>query len=112
MPAIQQTQEVLTIRGKVQLPSLDTVTANETETAAWNDSGISVATYYMWATTDCHILHKLAAGGTAAGPTTGVLLLADNPVSIRINLGDVIAARAVADAGTVKFMRLNDCDGF
>lgn len=110
--SITQTQEVLTIRGKVQMDSLAINDAAESETAAWNDNEASVGVYYMWSSTNCHLLHKVAAGGTAAGDTTGMLLLANNPVSIRIWKGDVIAARAITGSGTIKFIHLNSTDAF
>lgn len=105
--SIRYMQEVLTVRGQLQLPVLS-ITTSPAETAAWNDQGLDKGVYYMWSTVDAWFLHKTAPGGDDdPDATTGVLLLANNPVSIEILLGDVISAQAQSGTGEIHFVRLN-----
>lgn len=108
---VQDVQEILTVRGQVREIDLAITTGAEAEKSfpmtgetGYSKSGV----YYMWSDVDCYFLHKTVTGGTAASATTGIKLLANNMITIRITQNDIIAARAATTNGNVSFIRLND----
>lgn len=107
MQGIQKVQEIFMVRGQLQMPKL-ALTTTASETAAWNDNDLDLGVYYMWSNADCYFLHKIAAGGgSIPNADTGVILLANNPVTIEILKGDVISAQTIAGTGELHFIRIN-----
>lgn len=105
MASVIDIQETLDVRGRSQLTPMDiTTTVSEydgfTSTVSIPVQGL----YYMWATVACHFKHNTATGQTACTALNGVMLLANNPISIRISRNDVISALADTTTGKLKFI--------
>jgi len=107
MSVIIPVQEVLDIRGKSQLTPL-TIGLAAAETAALTTTTPDEAVYYIWSDVDCYFRVNSAAGGTACTVDNGLILLANNPVSVILKVGDVINAITVtAASGTLRRFLLN-----
>ena len=106
---ITQITECLDIRGKQQNTKLS-FSDTPQETGAWNDPNLvsgGIGVYYMWSTVNAYLLHKLATGGTEVTADTGVMLLANSPISIKIRQGDILRAKAASVAsGELHFILL------
>ena len=105
----QQVTEYLDMRGREQLTKLS-FSATPQETSAWADDDLvsgGSGVYYMWSTVNAYLLHKVATGGTEVSADTGIILLANSPITIKILEGDVLRAKAAAaESGELHFILL------
>ena len=102
MATIISIQEALDIRGRSQLTPL-TIGLAAAETAALTTATPDEGIYYVWSDVDCYFRVNSAAGGTACTVANGMVLLANNPVSVVLRVGDVINAITVtAASGTLR----------
>lgn len=107
MSGILVTQEIIDIQGVVQLTPL-TIGLAAVETAAMATTNPLVAVYRVWADENCYFRVNTAVGGTAASVATGMVLYANQPISLVLRQGDVVNVITVlAASGTFRRMLLN-----
>jgi len=103
---IEYVSEWLSVLGQSQLSSLAFVTASETSKTFVGNEIPENAVYYIWSDQDCFFLVRPAGVTTPlASNSTGVLMLAKNPMSVEIPLGANLAVRGDTAAGTLRMIR-------
>lgn len=101
----QNIVEWLDVRDKVQINAITIDSTAAVTLGPWAGPA-TVGIYYMWADCDCYLTVSSTSGNVvSANIDTGLLLNARNTVTIQLNSGDYISARAASgQSGKVRFM--------